>query len=505
MSIVDIIKQGVFTECEVVVRSSGEEQQVYLCTRSLRLLPGRRLTALSVCGGMEYIIKIFLSNRYAQKEFRSELRGYELLHDYSYDMPSRIYHGPASDGVSIIIYEYLDQARTLSDIFSHQPPVDGAGKKYFLQLMDLFVRFRKDRLVHRDPHLGNFLLRGDTIYIVDMGAIYKVYNKYLISESMSLGRNYRIAASISINNQHLMDKNLALMFARFPKALHIESLYLKSYLRELNKGDSEAHARVLVKWMERRQQGLESKFLGNIYREKTSGECTAFHVRSDRYRRLIINRHYLQDELINFISDVGNVFNNENTVLLKQESTKTVGIVSVDSRQYVVRRYNIPNFVHRLKLMGYENQVSRSWRNAHRLQFRGMRTAKPVALMECFNGRSKGMALYVTEYIPGSNADEFFRQEHLPEEIKNDIAMKIIGFMDELAMGRLVHGNPKLTSFVIDGNEPVLINLDTMKVINNRHHLLRGIEKDRQGFRESWQGNAEARLIFQPLMDMNRA
>ena len=531
MSIIDVIEQGIFTECEVAVPISDEEQRVYLCTRSLRLFSGRRLTALSVYGGMEYIIKIFLSNRRAQREFRAELRSYELLQHYSYDIPSRIYHGPANDGVSIIIYEYLAQAHTLVDIFSHQPPVDGAGKKYFLQLMDLFVRFRKDRLVHRDPHLGNFLLRDDKIYIVDMGAIYKVHDKYLIKKSISLGRNYRITASININNQRIMDKNLALMLAQFDKVLHIESLYFKNYPQELNKDDSEAHAEVLVKLMERRQQRSESKFLRKIYKrlewkilwlqvrseskflrkiykiyhKKVSGECRGFHVFSDSHRRLIINRHYLHSGLINFISDAGNVFNNENTVLLKQESTTTVGIVGVDSRQYVVKRYNIPNFVHRLKLMGYENQVSRSWRNAHRLQFRGMRTAKPVALMECFRGRSRGISLYVTEYIAGSNADEFFRQEHLNEEIKNDVAMKIIGFIDELAMRRLVHGNLRLTSFVIDGNEPALINLDTMKVINNRHHLLCGIEKDRQRFRESWQGNAEARLILQPLMDAARA
>ena len=72
-------------------------------------------------------------------------------------------------------------------------------------------------------------------------------------------------------------------------------------------------------------------------------------------------------------------------------------------------------------------------------------------------------------------------------------------------MGRLMHGGLRLTGFVIDGNEPVLINLDTMKAIDNRHHLLHGIEEDRQGFRESWQGNAEARLMLQPLMDMVKA
>ncbi len=500
MSILDIIEQGVFSECEIALQIFDKEPQVYFCTESLRLLQGRRLTALATYDSREYVIKTFLPNRHAQKEFRSEIEGYELLHNASYDIPSRIYYGPANNGLSIIIYEYLTHARTLADIFLHQPPISGTAKKYLLQLIDLFVCFRRDGLIHRDPHLGNFLLREDKIYIVDMGAVHRAHNKHLINRSMMLGHNYRIVAAVGINNEHLIDKNVALMFARFPRALHIESLYLENYLRELNEDNNDSHAATLIKLIERRRQQLESKFLRKIY-----CECTAFHVRSTAYGHLIMDRDYLCDRLINMISDPEHVFDNENTVILKQGSTTTVGIINVDNRQYVVKRYNAKNFVHRLKLIlkliWRESRASRSWRNAHRLQFRGIRMAKPVAFMECLKGRLKGISLYVTEYVPGSNADEFFRQEHLNEEIKNDVAMKIIGFIDELAMGRLVHGNLKLTGFVIDGNEPALINLDTMKVINNRRRLLRGIEKDRQRFRESWQGNAEARLMLQPLMD----
>ncbi len=471
MSALDVIEQGVFSECEITLKISGKEQRVYRCTESLRLLPGRRLTALAICSNREYVIKVFAPYRRAQNEFQSEIKGYELLHNTSHTMPLRVYYGLADDGVNIIIYQHLAHARTLKDIFLHQPSISDAAKKYFSQLIDLFVRFRRNNLIHEDPHLENFLLNSDKIYILDTGAVRKVDNEYLI------------------------DRNVALMFAQFPRSLHVESLWLERYLRGLGKDINSPHAEELIKLIRKQQQWRESHVLKKIYRE-----CTAFHVRSTTYGRLIMDRDYLCGGLINVISDPEHMFDNENTVMLKQGNTSTVGIINVDNRQYVAKRYNIKNFSHRLKLTWRESRASRSWRNAHRLQLRGIHTAKPVALVECLQGRLKGVSLYVMEYVAGSNSDEFFRRQHATEKAKNDVAIKMLGLIEELATGGLVHGDLKSTNFIIHGNEPVLIDLDAMKTVNNHRLLLQGVERDRRRFGKNWRDNAEARSIFEPLM-----
>ena len=472
MSVLDVIKQGIFSECEITLQTSDRKQWIYRCIKSFRLLPGRRLTVLAICENRKYVIKIFAPCRRAQNEFQSEIRGYELLHNASYEIPHRIYYGPSEDNINIIIYQYLTDVHTFEDIFLHQFSIKKIDEKYFLRLIDLFIRLRKDNLIHKDPHFQNFLLKEDRIYILDMGAVYKINNKYLI------------------------EKNAALMFAQFPEFLHIESSWLKYYLQRFNEDINSHNAKKLRKLIEKQRQWRESHILKKIYRE-----CTAFHVQSTVYKRLIIDRDYLQGNLINLISEPEHIFTHKDTVMLKEGNTSTVGIINVDNRQYVAKRYNIKNPGHRLKLIWRESRASCSWRNAHRLRIRGIRTAKPVALVECLEGRLKGVSIYVMEYVAGNNSAEFFNQEHLTEKIKNDIAIKMIRLIEELAAGKLVHGDLKSTNFIIHEGEPVLIDLDAMRSVNNHHYLTKGIEKDRRRFKKNWLDNAEARSIFEPLID----
>lgn len=472
MSVLDVIQQGIFSEFEITLQISDKDRRTYTCTRSLRLLPERRLTALAISGNRNYVIKIFAPQRRAQNEFQSEIEGYELLHNACYDIPVRVYYGAIQNNVKVIVYQYLDQAYPLENIFLKKSSISDAIAKYLPKLIDLFVRFRSDNMIHEDPHLGNFLLKDDKIYILDMGAVRKANDSYLI------------------------DKNMALMFAQFPRILHVESLYLKNYLLGLGENINGSHADELIKLIRKQQQWRESHFLKKIYRE-----CTAFHVRSTMYGRLTIDRDYLQGDLINVISSPERIFDNEHITMLKQGNTSTIGIINIDDRQYVAKRYNVKNFGHRLKLICRESRASRSWRNAHRLQLRGIRTAKPVALMECL----KGVSLYVTEYVAGSNSAEFFRQQHLTEKTKNDIAIKMLRLIEELASEGLVHGDLKSTNFIIHEGEPVLIDLDAMKTVNNHRLLQLGIEKDRRRFKKNWRDNAEVRSIFDLLMDAGKA
>ena len=118
MQALEVIHQGVFEPCDVELKVSDKDTRVFRCLRSLRLLPGRRLTALASSADKKYVIKIFPQQRRSLIEYEKEIAGYELLHTASIDVPARIYHGPAQGKFNIIVYNYISRARTLAEVFS---------------------------------------------------------------------------------------------------------------------------------------------------------------------------------------------------------------------------------------------------------------------------------------------------------------------------------------------------------------------------------------------------
>lgn len=472
-SALDVIEKGIFSACEVTLQISSTEERVYQCIESFRLLPGRRLTALAKSGTKKYVVKIFANTRRAMNDYQAEIKGFEILHNASYDVPARIYYGPADNGVKLIVYQYVARARTLSEIFAYKHK-SKLPKPHLKRLIELFVQLRRDNLVHEDPHLDNFLLKGDDIYVLDMGAVRKV------------------------RNEHLIDRNMALAVAQFPRSLHVEEPWLDHYLAELQNTDESLRGE-LVQLIRKQQDWRENHVLKKIYRE-----CTAFHVRSTIFGRMVFDRNFLHGEMMNRLSDPEHIFDHDDVTLLKDGNSSTVGLVPIDGRQYVVKRYNVKNMRHRMKMIWRESRASRSWRNAHCLILRGIRTARPVAIVECLKGRLKGVSLFVTEYVPGTNSAEFFLQKHVIGKIKNQVAVKMLDMICELERESLVHGDLKSTNFIISEGEPVLVDLDAMRVEKSRRKLEKGIAKDRSRFKANWLENPEAKVIFDLLMEADR-
>ena len=72
MKVQDVIDNGSFAPCEVELRVSDKETRVFSCQSSLRLLPGRRLTALATSDHKKYVIKIFPQQRRSLIEYEKE-------------------------------------------------------------------------------------------------------------------------------------------------------------------------------------------------------------------------------------------------------------------------------------------------------------------------------------------------------------------------------------------------------------------------------------------------
>ena len=468
MDVVAVIDGGVFEPCEVRLQVSETDTRIYACQSSLRLLPGRRLTALATSAGKKYVVKIFPQRARSTPEYEKEIAGYELLHSTSIDIPPRIYHGPAEGGIDIIVYQYISRARTLLEVFEKKP----ASRQQWVhleQLAQLLARMHGSGVIHEDPHMGNFLLKGDVITVLDAGAVRRV------------------------SNTMLLEKNYGLFVAQFPRSWQVERVFFQAYMGNRtanNEHESRLHQQVVSSQIWREQH-----YLKKIFRE-----CTAFHVHSSVFGKLIIDRNHISKELIQLLDNPGTMFDGEDVNMLKQGNSSSVGAVNVAGRRYVFKRYNVKNWLHRLKLIFTRSRASRSWRNAHRMILRGFPVAKPVALLECYKGGLRGVSVFVMEFVAGENSANYFLDQSIELDRKRATAQQMLDQINELHEERLIHGDLKSTNFIITDTGPVMIDLDAMRDMTNRSGLQAEIRKGMQRFEENWRNDAEIQSLFAELM-----
>jgi len=471
MKVQEVIDNGTFAPCEVELRVSDKDTRVFSCQSSLRLLPGRRITALATSDNKKYVIKIFPQQRRSLNEYENEIAGYELLHTASFDIPPRIYHGPAQDKLNIIVYQYISRARTLLEVFAKKP--DSRQQQTVLNhFSQLLSRLHRSGLIHEDPHLANFLVKGDTITVLDAGAVRRV------------------------GNEALFEKNYGLFVAQFPVSWRIEQKVFEHYVRE-KKDDERYHSR-LQEQVELNQQWREKHYLKKIYRE-----CTAFHVKSMLFGKLIIDRDYIDSGLMKLLDNPHRVFDGNDVVMLKEGNSSTVGLVKLNQVEYVIKRYNVKNAAHRIKNMLRESRASRSWRNAHDLLLRGLPTAKPIAMLDCVKGKFNGISIFVMENVPGTNSADYFRQQDVSHESKQTVANRMLALVTELHQERILHGDLKSTNFIIKDDEPVIVDLDSMRIVGGHSSMKSGVRKEMQRFNENWINDPEPQAIFNELTQMN--
>ena len=468
MDVVAVIDSGVFEPCEIKLQVSENDARVYACQSSLRLLPGRRLTTLASSAGKKYVIKVFPQRQRSLREYEKELAGYELLHATAMDIPPRIYHGPASGGINIIVYQYISRARTLLEVFEAKP-ASRHQRVHFHQLAQLLARMHGQGLIHEDPHLGNFLLKGDVITVLDVGAVRRT------------------------SNAMLMEKNYGMFVAQFPMSWQVESDFYQAYLGDRTV-DSEHETR-LHQQVYSSQQWREKHYLKKIFRE-----CSAFHVHSFISGKMIIDRDFISKNLLKLLEDPTSMFEGEDVQMLKEGNSSSVGAVSIDGQRYVIKRYNVKNWLHRLKLIFTESRASRSWRNAHRMILRGFPVARPVALLECYKGRRSGISVFVMQHLAGPNSANYFLDSEIGGDEKRGTAQKMLDLINEMHEERLVHGDLQSTNFIITDDGPVIIDLDSMKDMANRSGLQAEIKKELQRFEKNWEDDAEIKSLFSELM-----
>ncbi len=437
-----------------------------VCEVAIRNVPGQRTVFLGRWGEEAVVIKLYQDPGRAAVHHARELRGIQALLRAGIPTPALLHSGkwPAS-GWWVIVLRRIEGADTFaSKLAKLETPA--ARETLLRELVSLLADHHRAGLRQTDLHLDNFLVAGDVIYSLD-GAGFAVGDR-------PVGRH----ASIS---------NLALLLAQFPPAGGSDAdPLLEHYGRCRGWLVAAEDRRLLFRSIRSHRRYRERKFLSKIFRE-----CSAFAVHRQGRLRGVFDRGFGDEsDRLRLMRD-GLDFNPKRDRMLKDGNTCTVWLTERAGRKLVVKRYNLKSLGHRLNRALRRTRAAYSWENAHRLEFCGVGTPKPLGLVEERIGPFRGRAWFLSEFAEGPDIDAFLAEPGTTVEAGTAMLNKIGLVFRGLRDLRISHGDMKAKNILVHAGEPMLIDLDAMRQHRFGRAYLRQARRDRARFLRNWVDSPE--------------
>ena len=156
--------------------------------------------------------------------------------------------------------------------------------------------------------------------------------------------------------------------------------------------------------------------------------------------------------------------------VLKDDVTSTVIRVVINNQPMVIKRLNTKNPVHFFRRLFQKSRAQRNWHNTQYLKQAGIQTFEPIAILEERFGPLKRRSYFICSYIQGIKALEFFTQPDLSVESSEKVAISITDLFQSLSKCWISHRDLNLSNILLVGDQPWLIDLDSMQC--HRWHFL---------------------------------
>ena len=429
---------------------------VLLLEESLRHLPRKRLTCCATWQGQTVIAKFFYGSQFLKHITQEELV-LNALNDASIKTPNLL-HVHQQEKFGVLIIEFIPESTTLLNWLNDTP-----DKIVFESVISNVTRVvlacHESGFEIADPHLDNFLVQHDEVFLIDAGDIN--------------------STNVCLDDKQSI-KNLALLYAQFPVSLDtvayevlVKTLNASSLINSIDKDNWQ---QLLLKHRRWRQK----KFID----KKVFRECSAFTCQQTRSRFLVAKRDFYTPEIERALQKPDALIEKGN--LLKNGNTATVARVEINGQQYVLKRYNIKKPVHSI-LRGFKwSRAAVSWRNGLLLEMLGIPTAKSYAFIEERWGALRRRSFLLSEYIDAPQAWDIYESDAYSEQEKNDWAENIYKLFMLLRHSQISHGDLKAQNILCSSKGALLIDLDGMKSKQSYKGFNRQFNKDIKRFHKSW-------------------
>ena len=434
----------------------------------VRRVPGKRIVCRGNWNGQLVYAKLFIGKNAAKYAAR-DARGARWLAAAQIATPTLLLEtSVASLGCHGLLYAAVagENAEQVWD------GLDIEGRYALaLRLVGEIARHHQAGLLQTDLYLKNFLVQGQQIYTLDGDGIRRL---------RMLGRGCQqrdnLARLLSKIDVVVLRAWLPGLLRHYASVIETESEF---YLDDMQR-------RIAQYWQYDMRQ----------YAEKVQRTCSDVVTWQDSSVYAAVNRVDDSPALRAALASPDALFEQQGAQRLKSGNTCTVAAVQIDQRKLVVKRYNIKNFWHGLGRAWRPSRAVQAWSHAYRLRLKDIATPAPVAVMERRAGRLRQEAYLLTEYVEARDAAAFFADVTISVEQRQQVALAIASMFHQLFCLRLEHGDCKASNVLVQGLQPMLIDLDSMRQHACLMRFRRRHVRDLRRFMKNWQSDAVARHLL---------
>ena len=181
---------------------------------------------------------------------------------------------------------------------------------------------------------------------------------------------------------------------------------------------------------------------------------------------------------------------------LKEGDTTTVMRVEVNDKTWVIKKYNLINMWSRIKRALTLSRAARSWRFSFLLRCLEIKTPSPIAFIENAWGPFRKESYFISEYIPGVTALDYFSKFTSKEEEMIVMANKLLRQIKLLFQAGVTYGDMKASNFIINPEGVFFVDLEGMRRYKNSFLFKRAKMRDIKRFKKNWKEMPLCQEIF---------
>ncbi|MEX5571898.1 lipopolysaccharide kinase InaA family protein [Pseudomonas lijiangensis] len=440
----------------------------------LRVLPGQRYVGAGVWRGRTVLAKLLVGNK-AARNFQRELDGVRLLAEQGLTTPLLLADGLQEGEGGWLLFEFLDGAESLGDAWEqvrNLPPLADEQQSVLGEALSAIALLHAKGLWQEDLHLDNLLRHNGQLYLID-------------------GAGIRVEEAGKPLSRQAVLENLGVFFAQLPKSLEpfTEELLVQYLL-------SNAEHALPMEALQKQIDKVRSWRLKD-YLNKTGRDCSLFSVEDSASRFRAIRREE-EAVLLPVLEQADALLDKGH--LYKTGGAASVGRVEVNGRPLVIKRYNIKNFSHWLKRFWRPSRAWHSWREANRLEFLGIATPRPLAVLEQRVLGLRRKAYLVTEFLQGPDIIKRFAPHVESGDVPENELLALDRLFEQLIRERISHGDLKGHNLFWHEDRWALIDLDAMQQHSSQSSFAAAFARDRARFMRNWPtDSALHRLLEQRL------
>lgn len=435
------------------------DAQSLVCTKILRIIPGKRVVCKAMLQDMDVIAKFFLDPVHSNRHIKREVQGLKALGVAGIPTPRIIAELTIANSITVLVTEYLSNTQS-PHILLKPPYRTNNSKEVLKQFFTLIAKLHKAGLAQNDLHLDNFLLKDDVLYAIDAANLKKT--------------------NLPLSGDAALD-NLVLLFGQFDQDYYPGLLdALESYHN--TNPDIAIDQQELIARTKAKRQRIWKKVSKKYFKD-----CTSV-VRKSNFRQLTLcKRNYYKDQFIDFLNNPDAFI--EKSPLLKDGNSSTVGVVEIEDCKYIVKRFNIKNFAKLIRRQFPPSRTRRNWLLGHLLIFNNFKTPEPIAMIEKRFGPFRSVGYIITEFVNAPDIRQVLNEAKGNPLKQEEIMARFVSTLKKLHDRKITHGDLKDTNFLCTDGKLCIVDLDAMKLHKSRLTLERAIQRDYQRLKQNFKKN----------------